>query len=239
MIATILGRDGFRKGMDRYFEKHDGEAATIEDFIASFEEANGADLSHFALWYEEAGTPTLTVTENYDAGAQRLTLGLKQELTQGAAGTPTKPLHIPVRFGLVGANGQDRDVKPAAGAEVEGDVIHLTAAEETVVFEDVGDRPYLSILRDFSAPGDLEARPERGGPAGARPPRPEPLQPLARPQRSRLRGAGAGQPRRGRGSRDPARDRRGGAGIDSATTRWSRRSGRRSWRCPARPRSPG
>ncbi|MBB4004233.1 aminopeptidase N [Aurantimonas endophytica] len=155
MIATILGRDDFRKGMDLYFERHDGDAATIEDFIACFEDAAGADLSQFALWYSQAGTPSLAISEDYDASSGTLTVGLKQALEVGASGTGGAPFHIPVRFGLVGSNGEDKAFTVAHGAEVEGDVIHLTADEETVVFENVGERPYLSVLRDFSAPVTL------------------------------------------------------------------------------------
>ncbi|KQT54229.1 aminopeptidase [Aureimonas sp. Leaf454] len=156
MIDTILGRERFRTGMDLYLDRHDGDAATIEDFIRCFEEANDADLSQFALWYHQAGTPTLTVEEDFDQAAGRLTLKLAQSLKPGAAGTGTKPMHIPVRFGLVGSNGQDMEARPAAGAEVDGDVIHLRDAEETVIFEGLAERPYLSILRDFSAPVDLK-----------------------------------------------------------------------------------
>ncbi len=156
MIATILERDGFRTGMDLYFDRHDGDAATIEDFIACFEAATGKDLSHLALWYGQAGTPTLTVTEDYDAAAERLTVGFKQTLRQGAAGTGTAPVHIPIRFGLVGSNGQDKDAAPVHGADVRGDVIHLTEAEDSVVFENLNERPYLSVLRDFSAPVTLD-----------------------------------------------------------------------------------
>jgi aminopeptidase N len=155
MIATILGRDGFRKGMDLYFERHDGDAATIEDFIACFEDASGADLSQFALWYSQAGTPSLAVSESWDEASGTLTVGLKQALELGASGTDGDPFHIPVRFGLVGSNGQDKAVTVRHGAEVTGDIIHLTGEEETVVFENVGERPYLSVLRDFSAPVTL------------------------------------------------------------------------------------
>ncbi|UIJ70615.1 aminopeptidase N [Aurantimonas sp. HBX-1] len=155
MVATILGRDGFRKGMDLYFERHDGDAATIEDFIACFEDATGADLTQFALWYSQAGTPSLAVSEDWDAASGTLTVGLKQALEVGASGTGGAPFHIPVRFGLVGANGEDKAFTAAHGAEIDGDVIHLTAEAETVVFENVGERPYLSVLRDFSAPVTL------------------------------------------------------------------------------------
>ena len=155
MIRTIVGQTGFRAGMDLYFERHDGEAATIEEFVACFEEAADADLSQFSLWYEQAGTPTLTVAEDYDAALGRLTLTLGQELADGPARTGTAAMHMPVRFGLVGPNGGDIDAVPLPGAEVEGDVIHLRTATGTVVFEGLAERPYLSVLRDFSAPVTL------------------------------------------------------------------------------------
>ncbi|WP_102957788.1 aminopeptidase N [Mangrovicella endophytica] len=156
MIATVLGRDAFRRGMDLYFDRHDGEAATIEDFILCFEEAGGVDLTQFALWYHQAGTPTVSVSESYDPDTRRLTLSLRQELAAGAAGTGTAPMHIPLRFGLVGSNGEDMDATAEAGAEVEGDVIHLREPEETVVFGGLAERPLVSMLRDFSAPVTLK-----------------------------------------------------------------------------------
>ncbi|WP_062228988.1 aminopeptidase N [Aureimonas frigidaquae] len=156
MIATILGQDAFRKGMDLYFERHDGDAATVEDFIACFEDASGADLTQFFLWYRQAGTPQLEVRQIFDETSGRLTLELRQSLQAGAAGTGTLPMHIPVRFGLVGRNGGD--LAPAlhsADTRVEADVIHLTQEQATIVFEGLDERPYLSILRDFSAPVQL------------------------------------------------------------------------------------
>ncbi|MCQ0987619.1 aminopeptidase N [Jiella marina] len=158
MIATILGREGFRKGMDLYFERHDGEAATIEDFLKCFEDASGRDLTQFALWYAQAGTPTLSVSENYDSAARRHEVTFRQVLKKGAAGTGTAPMPLPIRFGLVGRNGQDNDAPARASgpASVDGDVILLEGAEATVSFEGLGERPYLSVLRDFSAPVTLE-----------------------------------------------------------------------------------
>lgn len=154
MLATILGENGFRAGMDLYFARHDGDAATIEDFLRCFADATGTDLQQFALWYEQAGTPDLEVRESFADG--RLTVSLRQSLAKGAAGTGTEPMHIPVRFGLVSGNGADMDANPLAGAaEVEGDVIHLVTAEADVVFAGLSERPRLSILRDFSAPVTL------------------------------------------------------------------------------------
>ncbi|NDW03095.1 aminopeptidase N [Jiella pacifica] len=158
MIATLLGEADFRKGMDLYFERHDGDAATIEDFLACFEEAGGLDLSQFALWYAQAGTPTLTVSESWDPKERRHTVTLRQSLTQGAAGTGTEPMVLPVRFGLVGGNGEDRRAEGDVSGEarLKDDVIVLTGEEATITFTGLSDRPYLSVLRDFSAPVMLE-----------------------------------------------------------------------------------
>ena len=156
MIATLLGEEGFRAGMDLYFDRHDGEAATIEAFLTCFEDATGTDLTRFALWYHQAGTPTLTVEDRYEEASDRYIVTLRQSLEQGAAGTGTEPMLMPVRLGLVGPNGEDRDVSPSHGAEVVDGVVRLSEAEETLVFEQVGGKPYLSVLRDFSAPVTLK-----------------------------------------------------------------------------------
>ncbi|MBP0614746.1 aminopeptidase N [Jiella mangrovi] len=158
MIATIVGPQDFRKGMDLYFERHDGEAATIEDFITCFEDAAKTDLSQFALWYAQAGTPTLTVTESWDAKARRHEVTLRQSLARGTAGTGLEPMVLPVRFGLVGGNGEDSvaDGQVAGSAKLKDDLIVLTGREATITFNDLPDRPYLSILRDFSAPVTLD-----------------------------------------------------------------------------------
>ncbi len=154
MIATILGRDGFRAGMDLYFERHDGEATTIEAFLACFEDATGRDLTQFALWYAQAGTPELRVSESFANG--RLTLRLVQSLQKGAAGTGTEPMHMPVRFALVSGDGTELAVEPRPGDTAVSDgVIHLTSASAEIVFEGLAERPLVSILRDFSAPVTL------------------------------------------------------------------------------------
>ncbi|WP_062016446.1 aminopeptidase N [Aureimonas sp. AU4] len=154
MIATILGETRFRAGMDLYFERHDGDAATIEDFVRCFEEAGETDLSQFSRWYAQAGTPTLEIRESFEDG--RLTLDLAQTLVPGSAGTGTAPLVIPIRFGLVDGSGRDMQAVPEAGsADVEGDVILLTEARASVVFANLPERPLVSVLRGFSAPVTL------------------------------------------------------------------------------------
>jgi len=152
MLATLLGPDGFRKGMDLYFERHDGDAATVEDFLASFADATGTDLTQFQRWYSQAGTPEIVAKDSYDAAARRYTLSLAQSTPATPGQTTKKPVHIPVRFGLVGGNGGDLGYEEVNGATVTGDVIHLTEANHTVVFEGVSEKPVPSLLRGFSAP---------------------------------------------------------------------------------------
>ena len=103
MIRTILGPDLFRKGMDLYFERHDGDAATIEDFIKVFEDASGEDLSQFALWYDQAGTPNLAITYDYDQATKTFEIEIEQSLKPTPGQTSKKPMHIPVQFALLGA----------------------------------------------------------------------------------------------------------------------------------------
>lgn len=152
MLATILGEDGFRKAMDLYFERHDGEATTIEAFIKVFEDASGRDLSQFSTWYLQAGTPKVSATDSYDAASQTYTLTLSQT-TDPTPGEPTKkPLLIPVRFGLIGPNGSPMGWTGVSGAAVEGDLVLLDGDSVTLTFEGVANKPVPSLFRGFSAP---------------------------------------------------------------------------------------
>ncbi|HJU31777.1 MAG TPA: aminopeptidase N, partial [Hyphomicrobiaceae bacterium] len=152
MLQTLLGRDGFRKGMDLYFERHDGQAATVEDFIACFEEANSRDLKQFMTWYSQAGTPELVCQLKYDARHRTADLTIAQVLSPTPGEARKKPLHIPVRLGLLGGNGQDVPLHLASGKPIEDGVIELTKRTETFRFRDVPSRPVPSLLRGFSAP---------------------------------------------------------------------------------------
>jgi aminopeptidase N len=157
MLATLLGEAGFRKGMDLYFERHDGEATTIEAFIKCFEDANGRDLQHFQQWYLQAGTPKLTVAEEYDAAARRYALDFTQA-NPPTPGQPEKqPMVIPVKFGLVGPNGAAATWTSVSGGKVEDDMIVIDGAHTRLTFEGVANRPVPSLLRGFSAPVILEA----------------------------------------------------------------------------------
>ncbi len=152
MLATILGRQKFRAGMDLYFERHDGHAATVEQFVKCFADAGNADLTQFMRWYSQAGTPQVAVTSRYDAKAKTLTL----DCTQTLAPTPNQPVKepmvIPLVTGLVGADGRDLPLRLTDGKPVERGVLLLTEPIETFVFTDIAARPVVSSNRNFSAP---------------------------------------------------------------------------------------
>lgn len=157
MLRTLVGAQGFAAGMDLYFDRHDGEAATVEQFLACFAEATGADLSQFALWYEQPGTPNLALATRYDRSARTLTVTVDQALKPPVAGAPNAPMHIPVAFGLVGPDGQAMGFDHAEGARVtahagEDAVMHITEPRQAIVFKGVAAEPVLSVLRGFSAP---------------------------------------------------------------------------------------
>ncbi len=156
MIATILGPKKFRKGMDLYFKRHDGEAATIEQFVKCFEEAGKVDLAQFALWYSQAGTPTVPVSAGYDRDKQTLTLEIEQSLAPTPGQARKKPMHIPVRIGLVGSDGEAIEAARITGAENEGDLFHLTKRSHRIVFHGIESRPAVSINRGFTAPVRLD-----------------------------------------------------------------------------------
>jgi aminopeptidase N len=157
MLQTLLGRDGFRAGMDLYFERHDGDASTIEDFLACFADATGTDLSQFSLWYHQAGTPTITFSHRYEPEKERLTLEVKQDLPETPDRQPKQPMHIPIAFGLVGPDGQDLSFSKASGAAVEDGVIHLTKGRQEIVFDGVRAHPIPSLFREFSAPVHVQS----------------------------------------------------------------------------------
>src|SRR4029450_2478597 len=107
MLQTLLGREGFRRGMDLYFQRHDGQAATVEDFVACFADATGKDLAQFMTWYSQAGTPELVCQLKYDARAKTADLTISQVLPPTPGEPKKKPLHIPARLGLLGCKRKD------------------------------------------------------------------------------------------------------------------------------------
>ncbi len=162
MIHTILGADLFRQGMDLYFERHDGEATTVESFLKVFEDVSGQDLSQFALWYHQAGTPNLAVNVSHDAAASVLSVEIEQNVPPTPSESRKRLMHIPLAFGLVGQGGKDVAFTEVDGAAVENGVIHLRKRRHNIRFSGVAERPALSINRGFSAPVTLtvEQRPE-------------------------------------------------------------------------------
>jgi aminopeptidase N len=157
MLKVLIGDGAFARGMDLYFDRHDGTAATIEEFIACFAEASGQDLAHFAQWYDQAGTPGVVAAGRYDAAARTYTLDIAQS-TPPTPGQDTKlPMLIPVRLGLVGSAG-DLPLKPRGNAAMVADVLILDKPAMSVTFEDVLEAPALSLLRGFSAPVRLDAQ---------------------------------------------------------------------------------
>jgi aminopeptidase N len=154
MIRTLVGKDGFRKGMDLYFERHDGNAVTVEDFVAAMADANGADLDHFMLWYSQAGTPEIRVRSEYDEKKREYALTLSQHVPPTPDMHEKSPMHIPVAVGLLDSEGRDVPLRLADEAEAAGNnrVLDLKKSEQTFVFSDVPPGAVPSVLRGFSAP---------------------------------------------------------------------------------------
>lgn len=154
MQHTLLGPETYRKGTDLYFDRYDGQAVTCEDFVQCMEDVSGLPLrsGQFFRWYNQAGTPEVTVKSHYDADRRRFTLEM-QQTTPPTPGQPDKePMLIPVAVGLVGPNGEDMDL----GGGQTTEVLHLSQAEQSFTFENIGTRPVPSILRNFSAPVKLK-----------------------------------------------------------------------------------
>ncbi|MBL1405098.1 MAG: aminopeptidase N [Rhizobiales bacterium] len=157
MIQTLLGNKKFRKGIALYLKRHDGDAATIEDFIKSFEDAAKVDLSQFALWYSQAGTPRLMVSTNYDSARQIYSVEVEQSLSPTPGQPRKKLMHMPLRIGLVGKNG-DIKAKTIEGADYRDDVFEIKARKHKIKFLGIKERPILSINRNFSAPVEVDYR---------------------------------------------------------------------------------
>jgi aminopeptidase N len=152
MLSVLLGSDGFRRGMDLYFARHDGRAATVEDFIACFADANGTDLAQFMRWYAQAGTPELAVTGSFDQRAKTFRLDVAQTVPP-TPGQPVKEaMTIPLALGLVGADGRDLKLVRADGRPVEHGVIVVAEPAESFTFTGIAERPALSLNRGFAAP---------------------------------------------------------------------------------------
>jgi aminopeptidase N len=154
MLKTLVGDEAFRKSTDLYFSRHDGHAATVEDWVKCFEDATGRDLTQFRLWYAQAGTPVIAAAGVYDAAAKTYALTLAQSLRPTPGQPDKKPMHIPVRLGLVGKSGRALPLtlegENATGTDER--VVEMTAGEQTFTFIGVDEEPLLSVGRRFSAP---------------------------------------------------------------------------------------
>ncbi|HCE08781.1 MAG TPA: aminopeptidase N [Oxalobacteraceae bacterium] len=159
MYQTLLGRAGFRKGMDLYFTRHDGHAVECDDFRAAMADANDRDLSQFERWYSQSGTPRVKVTASYDAAQKIYALTLTQSCPATPGQAHKSPFHIPIAVGLLGRDGRDLplrlDTAPDAGGQTTM-VLELTQKQQTFRFWDIADKPVPSLLRNFSAPVVLE-----------------------------------------------------------------------------------
>ena len=157
MIHTLLGPELFRKGSDLYFERHDGQAVTCDDFVKAMEDASGIDLTQFKRWYTQAGTPRLAVSEAYDSAAQTYSLTFRQSCPATPGQSEKLPFVIPVALGLLDAQGVELPLRLQGESASQGTsrVLSVTEAEQTFTFEGVAEKPLPSLLRGFSAPVKL------------------------------------------------------------------------------------
>ncbi len=149
MIFEILGKETFRKGMDLYFERFDGQAVTTEDFIQTMEAASGVDLSRFRLWYSQSGTPRVTISRTYDTKTRQLVITASQKTPPDHNQEHKESLHIPMRLGLLDRDG--KDIAPP-----ERTLLELKSPEHQWIFEDVPPETLPSLFRGFSAPVKME-----------------------------------------------------------------------------------
>ena len=158
MVQTLIGREAFRRGMDLYFQRHDGQAVTIEEFLQAMEAASGADLGQFRLWYSQAGTPEVRVHEDYDEETRSYTVTLAQSCPPTPGQAQKRPMHIPVATGLLDGRGRELPLRlegeATAGSGTR--VLSLRGPVESFRLRDVPERPVPSLLRGFSAPVRLQ-----------------------------------------------------------------------------------
>jgi aminopeptidase N len=158
MIRTLLGPERFRAGMDLYFDRHDGQAVTCDDFVQAMEDASSVDLTQFRRWYSQAGTPVLTASGHYDAAAKRYSLTLEQATPPTPGQAEKSPLHIPVAMALLGPDGKALPLNADGATE---NVLELKTAKANFDFDNVPAAPVPSLLRGFSAPVRLVS--DQGG----------------------------------------------------------------------------
>ncbi len=147
MMRILLGKESFSKGVNLYFERHDGQAVTCDDFVQAMEDASGIDLEQFKLWYSQAGLPTVNLSTSYDKKSQRFDVTLSQSIPDTRGQSNKKPMVIPVALGLLSPEGEDL---------IGTQVLVLNQKEQTFSFENIEQRPVPSVLRGFSAPIKLK-----------------------------------------------------------------------------------
>jgi aminopeptidase N len=152
MLRTLLGSQKFREGMDLYFARHDGQAATVEEFVQCFSDVSGADLTQFMLWYSQAGTPEVVATGRYDPQRKSYRVDLVQTVPATPGQPDKKPMVIPLACGLVGAEGRDLPLIGRDGDALQDRVLILTEPSQHFEFTNIPERPVLSLNRGFSAP---------------------------------------------------------------------------------------
>lgn len=155
MLRTIIGKETFRKGMDLYFSRFDGQAVTIEDYVNCMAEVSGRDLKQFRLWYNQAGTPAVSVEEDYSENDGTYTLTLSQIIPDTPRQTNKSAHHIPIRMGLLDKEGNAIELYLQDEPIEMEKVLHLTEDSQQFVFKNIAARPVVSLLRDFSAPVKL------------------------------------------------------------------------------------
>ena len=167
MIHTLIGPEAFRRGMDLYFERHDGQAVTCEDFVAAMQDASGLELAQFQRWYNQAGTPRLSVRGQYEPGHRRYTLTVEQQYPSTAyeerlqaewQPQPRGPYHFPMVIGLLDAAGREIPLRLAGETRAQGTqrTLQLREDRQVFIFEDIAGDPVPSLLRGFSAPVVLD-----------------------------------------------------------------------------------
>ncbi len=154
MVHTLLGAEKFRAGSDLYFDRHDGQAVTCDDFITAMQDSSGVDLTLFKRWYSQAGTPVVTATDEFDSASGTYRLTMKQQTPATKNQPTTLPLHIPVRVGLLDTSGKVL-TSALSGSTSEEHVLHLNSSEQTFEFTGLTSKPVPSLLRGFSAPVKL------------------------------------------------------------------------------------
>ncbi|UGA56294.1 aminopeptidase N [Vibrio sp. VB16] len=153
MMHTLLGEVSFQKGMKLYFERHDGTAATCDDFVSAMQDASGVDLTQFKRWYSQSGTPTIHVTSSYDSEQKTYAVTVEQSTAATQEQKEKLPLHIPLNIELYGSNGKALPLQ-CNGRDVNN-ILNIINEKQTFIFDNVDELPIISLLREFSAPVKL------------------------------------------------------------------------------------